>query len=239
MAEISPERRREFEDGATIITELDAALAMVGAGLAALGDRPRNLDAAMQQLAPGYERFLKLTFILAEAHLRGSRPDWSTLRRLGHDLLGLLDALVATVEQADDYATRPVVVEDLDFIRNDGGVRGLLAVLSDFGSSGRYVRLDDLVRDVRKGADGEPGRRWEELEQEMVWARPDTAEIAESMDLLSPATAEVRVSLRRLVRAIARMWVFEALGDEGTGHLGALSEYTGLGDDELGSAPKS
>lgn len=45
-------------------------------GLVALGTRPRNLDAAMQQLAPGYERFLKLSFILAEAHLQGSRPEW-------------------------------------------------------------------------------------------------------------------------------------------------------------------
>jgi hypothetical protein len=93
-----------MEDGATIIAELDAALAMIHTGLAALGARPRNLDAAMQQLAPGYERFLKLTYILAQAHLQGARPEWKVLKAHSHDLLGLLDALFESV--ARQTATR-------------------------------------------------------------------------------------------------------------------------------------
>jgi hypothetical protein len=31
------------------------------------------------------------------------------------------------------------------------------------------------------------------------------------------------------------MWVFGALGAEGTAHLGALSEFTRLDDEELGA----
>lgn len=224
-----------MEDGAAIIVELDAALAMIGAGLIALGTRPRNLDAAMQQLAPGYERFLKLTYILARAHLQGARPEWKTLKAHSHDLLGLLDALLESVAQADGYATRPIVVEDLSFMRDDKSMRALIEVLSHFGSYGRYARLDDLVKADRVGADGEPSRRWEEIEQELVWARPDTEEIAESMDLLIPATFEVCASLQRLARAVGRMWVFGALGEEGTRHLGVLSDFTRLGDEELGT----
>lgn len=235
MAEISSERQREMEDGATILMELDAALAMIGAGLAALGARPRNLDAAMQQLAPGYERFLKLTYILAQAHLQGSRPEWKTLKRHSHDLLGLLDVLVESVGEADGYATRPVVIEDLGFMRGDESMRGLIKVLSHFGSYGRYARLDDLLKEDRVGADGDPSRRWEEIEQELVWARPDVEEIAESMDLLTPATFEVRASLQRLARAIGRMWVFGALGEEGTNHLGSLSRFIRIDDEALGT----
>lgn len=234
MAETSVERKREMEDGATIIMELDAALAMIRAGLAALGARPRNLDAAMQQLAPGYERFLKLTYILAQAYLQGSRPEWKTLKGHSHNLLGLLDALVESAGQAHDYTTRSVVVEDLDFIRSDEGMRGLIEVLSRFGKNGRYARLDDLVKDDRVGPDGDPSRRWEEIEQELVWARPDAGEIAESMELLAPATFEVRASLQRLARAIGRMWLLGALGEEGTTHLGALSDFTQIGEEELG-----
>jgi hypothetical protein len=63
-----------MEDGATIIVELDAALAMISTGLTSLGARPRDLDAAMQQLAPGYEHFLKLTFILARHTCRRRVP---------------------------------------------------------------------------------------------------------------------------------------------------------------------
>jgi hypothetical protein len=55
------------------------------------------------------------------------------------------------------------------------------------------------------------------------------------MDLLPPATFEVRASLTRLARALGRMWVFGALGAEGTAHLGALSEFTRLDDEELGA----
>jgi hypothetical protein len=224
-----------MEDGTTIIAELDVALAMIHTGLAALGARPRNLDAAMQQLAPGYERFLKLTYILAQAHLQGARPEWKALKAHSHDLLGLLDALFEAVAQADGYASRPIVVEDLDFMREDKSMRALIEVLSHFGAYGRYARLDDLVKDDRVGADGEPSRRWEEIEQELVWARPDSEKIAESMDLLPPATFEVRASLTRLARALGRMWVFGALGAEGTAHLGALSEFTRLDDEELGA----
>jgi hypothetical protein len=224
-----------MEDGATIITELDAALAMIRTGLVALGVNPRNLDAAMQQLAPGYERFLKLTFILAEAHLQGSRPAWGALKAHGHDLLGLLDALLGSVAKIDGYASKPAAAEDLRFMRADSGMRALLEVLSHFGKYGRYARIDDLVRDERVGADGDPSRRWEEIEQELIWARPDSEEIAESMDLLPPATFEVRAALRRLARALGRMWVFGALGEEGAAHLAVLSQFTRLNDDELGA----
>jgi hypothetical protein len=55
------------------------------------------------------------------------------------------------------------------------------------------------------------------------------------MDLLPLATFEVRAALTRLVRALGRMWVFGALGEEGTGHLGALSQFTRLEDEELGT----
>lgn len=224
-----------MEDGATIIVELDAALAMISTGLTSLGARPRNLDAAMQQLAPGYEHFLKLTFILAQAHLQRSRPDWKTLKGHSHDLVGLLDTLIECVGDADDYATRPVVVEDLDFMRSDEGIRSLVEVLSHFGKYGRYARLDDLVKDDRFGPDGDPSRRWEEIEQELVWARSDTTEIVESMDLLTPATFEVRMRLQRLARAVGRMWVFGALGKEGPIHLGVLTQFTHISDEELGA----
>lgn len=224
-----------MEDGTTIIVELDAALAMISTGLTSLGARPRNLDAAMQQLAPGYEHFLKLTFILAQAHLQTSRPGWKTLKGHSHDLVGLLDTLIECVGDADDYATRPVVVEDLDFMRSDEGIRSLVEVLSHFGKYGRYARLDDLVKDDRVGPNGDPSRRWEEIEQELVWARSDTAEIVESMDLLTPATFEVRMRLQRLARAVSRMWIFGALGKEGPIHLGVLAQFTHISNEELGA----
>jgi hypothetical protein len=183
--------------------------------------------------------FLKLTYILARAYLKGSRPEWKALKDHGHDLLGLLDALVALVGEANGYASRRVVVEDLDFMRGDQSMRDLVEVLSHFGRYGRYARLDDLVKDDRVGPDGEPSRRWEEIEQELVWARPDVEEIAESMDVLTPATFEVRASLQRLARAIGRMWVFGALGEEGTTHLGALSDFTRIGEEQLGEDMKA
>ncbi|HET8955119.1 MAG TPA: hypothetical protein VFN18_05625 [Solirubrobacterales bacterium] len=237
MAPTPEERKRTLEDSVTVIEELDAAIPMICSGLGSLvqtPDRPRNLDVAMQNLAPGFERLLKLTYILAAAHLRGDRPDWRVLKGHSHDLSGLLDSLVELVADADGYATRPVVVADLEFLRSDEPMRSLLEVLSHFGKYGRYRRIDDLVKEQRVGADGEPSRRWEEIEQELVWARPDVDEIVDSMDLLTPATFETTAVLQRLARAITRMWTFGALGEENTIHYGVLSVFGRLDDDDLG-----
>jgi hypothetical protein len=237
MAEIPADRKSEMEDGAAVILELDAALGLIGSGTAALTSqpgRPRNLDTALQQLAPGFERFLKLTFILAGEHLHGARPQAKALRGHGHDLLGLLDALVELVAGAEGYARRLVVVEDLEFMRSEEGVRRLLEVLAYFGAGGRFARTDHLAGVSDRGADAEPSRRWEEIEQELVWARPDVEAIVESRELMEPATFEVVFRLQRLARAIARMWVFGALGEDGGIHVGVLSTYTRLDDTELG-----
>jgi hypothetical protein len=237
MTSSPDERRRSLEDAVAIIEELDASIPMIRSGLVSLvqtPDRPRNLDVAMQNLAPGFERFLKLTFVLAGAHLRGERPTWQVLKGHSHDLLGLLDSLVDLVAKDEGYATRPVVIVDIQFMRSDQGLRSLLEVLSRFGQYGRYRRLDDLVGDRRSGADGEPSRRWEEIEQGLVWARPDVENIAASMDLMTPATFETTGLLQRLARAIMRMWTLGALGEEQEVHYGVLSIFGSLDDDELG-----
>jgi len=237
MALSPDERRRALEDGAAIIEELDAAIPLIHSGLESLvqiPNRPRNLDVAMQNLAPGFERLLKLTYILAGAHLRGERPDWRVLKGHSHDIVGLLDSLAGLVAEDEGYATRPAVVGDIEFMRSDQGLWSLLEVLSHFGQYGRYRRLDDLVKDQRVGADGEPSRRWEEIEQELVWARSDVEEIVDSMDLLTPATFETTALLQRLARAITRIWTFGALGEENTIHYGVLSAFGRLDDDDLG-----
>jgi hypothetical protein len=237
MALTPDERRRAIEDGVAIIEELDAAIPMIRSGLESLvqtPNRPRNLDVAMQSLAPGFERLLKLTYILAGAHLRCERPDWRVLKGHSHDLCGLLDSLVELVAEDEGYATRPVVVVDIEFMCSDEGLRSLLEVLSHFGQHGRYRRIDDLVKDQRVGADGEPSRRWEEIEQELVWVRSDVEEIVDSMDLLTPATFETTAILQRLARAITRIWTFGALGEENQIHYGVLSVFGRLDDDDLG-----
>jgi hypothetical protein len=225
------------EDAANVILELDDSLAMILLGLEALesrGGRPRSLDAAMQNLAAGFEHLMKLTYILASDHVRGTRPSRAEIKRIGHDLITLMDALLASVDGVDAYVGRPAVIEDLAFMREDDAMRNLLATLASFGNAGRYSRLDDMVSARRQGADDEPSRRWEEIEQELVWSRPDVDDIAESTDLLSPATFEVRRRLQRLGRAIARMWILGALGETGAIHYGALSILARLDDEELG-----
>ena len=145
-----------------------------------------------------------------------------------------MDALIGSVDGASLYASRPAVAEDLAFMRGDNGVRDLMSVLARFGNAGRYCRLDHMVSEKRKGADGEPSRRWEEIEQELVWARPDRDEILESMDLLPAVTFEVRRCFQRLARAIARMWTLGALGEGARVHYGVLSIFVGLAEEELG-----
>jgi hypothetical protein len=237
MTSKEDQKRLEMEDAASVVMELDDSLAMILLGLEALvtrEGRPRSLDAAMQNLAPGFERLLKLTYILAQEHLHASRPDLGTMKRFRHDLLSLLDQLLDAVNGVPGYSSRPVVVADTGFLRGDPGLRSLLDVLGHFGNYGRYARIDDLVSTDRVGADGEPSRRWEEIEQDLVWARPDVDAIVESMDILTPATFEVSLRLQRLARAISRIWVFGGLGEDQQIHYGVLSKFAALDDANLG-----
>jgi hypothetical protein len=220
-----------------VIEELDSAIEMTVAGMSALiptGPRRADLDATLQHLASGFERFAKLTYIEAYRYTKHERPGGSVLKRHGHDVLGLIDALLELVEGVSDYASRPAVSEDLEFIRTDQGLRDLLGVLSHFGQRGRYSRIDGLVAGGGSDVESEPSRQWDEIELRLLMSRADWEEVIETSEAERAGAREVVGRLQRLARAIARMWTLGGLGDDGPVHYGTLAVLLGVRDEQLG-----
>jgi hypothetical protein len=234
----SPQDPRELYDSLTVIEELATAVDMTSAGMRALvpaDGRRAELDTTLQHLASGFERFAKLTYIEARRHATGSRPSGSELRRHGHDVLGLLDDLVEVVASCESYAARPPVRDDLEFIRTDRDLRDLIGVLSHFGQRGRYSRIDGLVSAEGGDVESEPSRQWDEIELRLLMALPDWEEVIGSAGAEQVGAREVVARLQRLARALARMWVWGALGKDGSIHTGMLYAFVTLKDEELGS----
>jgi len=221
-----------------VVEELDSAIEMTVAGMSALiptGARRADLDATLQHLASGFERFGKLTYIEAYRYTKHERPGGSVLKRHRHDILGLIDALVGLVEGTSDYTIRPAVREDLEFIRSDQGLRDLLGVLSHFGQRGRYSRIDGLVAGGGGGdVESEPSRQWDEIELRLMMSRTDWEEVIATSEAERAGAREVVGRLQRLARAIARMWTLGALGEGGSVHYGMLAVLLGVRDEQLG-----
>jgi len=215
---------------------LVSAMEMISAGLIALQGKERepDLDHVLQQLATGFERFLKVTLLEVTRNTTGRRPDWKEIKQLSHSLLSVLDELTDQARKAPAYTDRPACQADLAFLGSESGLRHLLEVLGDFGAGGRYSQLDGLL----KGAfdvDNEPKRRWSEIETDLLIARPDFESI-EPLDMVQVGFEEIVGRLQRMARAIARMWTLGAVGDEGGQHCAVLGTFLFLRDEQLATA---
>ncbi|HEU6443513.1 MAG TPA: hypothetical protein VFL61_00490 [Gaiellaceae bacterium] len=112
------------EQTIALVDELESATKLIDLGVSEL----HKLDAAndyyhlpMQLLSQGLERFLKLTYVMEELGSSGSLPTRQRMRQhYGHGLVQLTDDLIDLVDKKSDYAGRPVVQHDIDFIRSDG-----------------------------------------------------------------------------------------------------------------------
>jgi hypothetical protein len=231
----------EVVDGLLVVTELGAAVDLVVGGLVALfpsSARRPDSEATMQQLASGFERLLKLTFIQASLHQLGERPSSDRMARsYRHNLLPLTDDLVELASAVPLYANRPIVRDDLAFIRSDMGLRKLLEILGNFGQRGRYSNLDGLLDPTKIDPDSEPRRQWSEVETELVMARSDWVQVVETPRLEAVIAFEVAGRLQRFGRSLAFMWTLGALGDDGPRHSGSLGPLLHARDEQLGVEP--
>lgn len=102
----------------------------------------------------------------------GAKASCGRVRRFGHDLGALCDALVSLVAAIREYPRRPVVQADLRYLSEDSALREMLGVLTAYGQAGRYRYIDQLSG---PGADAAAAaeERWREVEWDLVKARSD------------------------------------------------------------------
>ena len=126
-----------------LIGELESATKLLDLGIGelhALGLASDFYDLPLQLLAQGLERFLKVTYAMAELGRAGTLPSPAQMKRYGHDLQSLTDDLVQIVSTSKACVRRPAVQEDMSFVRSSTELRAVLAHLGDFGKRNRYYR---------------------------------------------------------------------------------------------------
>ena len=194
----------------------------------------------LQLLAQGIERLLKLTYVLGEANRSGQLPTQAKVKRFGHDVLALTDAIVVIARADQQFVSRPAVAADLDFIDCNDDLRRILKVLSHFGKQGRYLDLDLLLGEhVDAPGDG-PEQAWQELESRFLQGQPDwMSSLATGQASPGPyrALAEhFAETLQRFLRAVCRMWTLGPLSEHGKRLVGIIDRFLFLTDGQLRSA---
>lgn len=233
---LDPERRLAFIYATeTAITLLDEGISRNAAWD---GDGDSRRFVAMQLLAQGFERFLKVTKAVIQLNTEGTLPTSKQLRtEYGHRLSKLLDDIVTACNKDSDFTDRPAIRDDLDFLATDSHWREMVDILSDFGSGGRYHDLNTML-DGPSGASS-PLKRLEALEMGCCRADPSWPRLMEADGMAFqrewyPAFATKQTeTLQRAARAVARMWTLGPASENGKMLTGIIKRFLFLTDDQL------
>ncbi len=185
-------------------------------------------------LASGFERLMKCYVVLVHEGRHGSFPSQKFLKDLGHDLERLLQKI-----QCDYYdgTSRPLVRQELQFLRSDAIAKECFRVLSLFGKKGRYYNLDMVAGVATSPID--PTEEWERLESsvEDPAAFQDDPERLHR-DYYPRVNAKLIATMERVIRAIALQFTVGGHADK-NGRLRQMStvyaDFQRLRDSELGT----
>jgi len=218
-----------------LIQELETARDLIKAGFGELQEIHLGNDfyhLPQQLLASGLERLLKCYFCLVYEARNGSFPNLAFLKSIGHSLADAKQKLV------DDYFNangRPLLADDLDFLRNDTLLDGIISILSEFGRMARYYNLDIVSGSPNPPID--PTSEWERLETRIEDPSPYLT--TGSMDGLyrdyyPRVNAKIVGMLERFVRAVCMQFTLGGHGGRLSQLMGTVSEFIFLKDEEFG-----
>ena len=187
-----------------------------------------------QLLASGFERLMKCYIAVVRKGRDGTYPDRKAMTSLGHDLESLIETICT---EHFGGTERPLLQQDLTFIKTDPVLKDCVRILSLFGKKGRYYNLD-----VVAGADHspiDPKREWEELESRVEDPIPYLGDMERLYRDYYPRVNSVLIArMERLVRAIAMQFTLGGHADP-AGEISKLSvvyqKFRSLQNDQFGT----
>lgn len=187
-----------------------------------------------QLLASGFERLMKCYIAVVRKGRDGAYPDRAAMKSLGHDLESLLETICT---QHFGGTERPLLKEDLTFIKTDPVLKDCVRILSQFGKMGRYYNLDVVAGASHSPIN--PVAEWEELESRVEDPIPylgDTERL--NRDYYPRVNSVLIAKMERLIRAIAMQFTLGGHADP-AGEISKLSgvyrEFRNLRDDQFGA----
>ena len=152
-----------------------------------------------QLLASGFERLMKCYIAVVHKGRDGAYPDRAAMKSLGHDLESLLETICT---KHYGGTQRPLVQQDLAFIRTDPVLNDCVRILSLFGKMGRYYNLDVVAGASHGPID--PKGEWEALESRVEDPIPYLGNLERlHRDYYPRVNSALIARMERLVRAIA------------------------------------
>lgn len=240
-----PAEGNEITRSLALGQEVDVAIGLLEQGLAAVHGDVGSVGAAghlqLALLSTGLERLLKCILAFRIRENTGRFPRGGEIRRT-HDVESLLDEVLATAFH-DDYLKRPAARVDKEFLENDPDFRAFLRAVTEFAEPlGRYWKLN-----VAMGASAtrpSPESRWHDVEQrimqesglgERLEGLGDDDHDIEAVNLVFEELSNTVVALfERAFRSLCSLFVYGALGYEGTTVGSLVSEFVFLRDEDLG-----
>ncbi len=187
-----------------------------------------------QLLASGFERLMKCYIAVVRKGRDGAYPDRAAMKSLGHDLESLLETICT---KHYGGTQRPLLQQDLVFIRTDPVLNDCVRILSLFGKMGRYYNLDVVAGAGHGPID--PKGEWEALESRVVDPIPYLGN-PEGLhrDYYPRVNSALIARMERLVRAIAMQFTLGGHADPGS-EISRLSvvyqKFRNLHDDQFGT----
>ena len=185
---------------------------------------------AFQLMSVGIERLLKAIICYGFFNDNNKFPSLSDIK--SHDLKKLKDR----VEKKYFSVDRPALSNDYEFLNKNQDLNELLYLLSEFGKYSRYHNLNIVVG--AKGDSIDVESKWKEYETKYVMKNPDLKEelIKEnnSSYVKKQVFYHIIYTFEKFIRALVRQFTLGDLGEEAERHLGYITHFLFLKDNDLG-----
>lgn len=227
----------------------------VAVGLVDLGIRElRRIDGSndmvftvLELLSQGFERWGKLTLVLAQLERDGSLPTARALKsRYAHNVDKIIGAVADEARRPRYLESKGWAREDVAYLREDPHWRRLLGILSKFavaGGAGRYANLSALTSDAAQPVSTESSAMddWSALEFDLLRSQPGGIDLltSERSHLVwSMQRDQLTAVVQRAARAMARLYCIELLGRDGQRLWSHVSRFAQLRDSQLATPPQ-
>ena len=165
-----------------LISEMDLAIHLIRAGLAAIQNIPDSSFGGPDYHIPillfsnGFERYCKCIGCVNFLTDYGRLPqgDEGDIRNSRHKIDQLISDLISDYNH--DMLTVKSEPPDINFLQNDATVSKVIDIMSDFGEGGRYDYLD-IVLGKRPTIDQIPEVSFDTLEDMLIKSYPSLSEL--------------------------------------------------------------
>jgi hypothetical protein len=219
--------------------ELETAIRLIQAGLGQLQQISfvnNFYHLPLLTLASGFERLMKVIICLHYFENNGQYPGIDYLKKVGHDLDGLLSRIQEDCFAKEYREGLPAGKRDIECLVAED-LRCLVRLLGDFARSARYHYLD-VVAGAGELA-GSPEDRWDAIETNILRKnRPDfLATLGD--EAFEYVSSEIVIRFERLARALARLFTVGNLSQRSREFTGLIKPFLFLRDEDLGKTKYS